>query len=329
MKNNTLISIITPCYNGSAYIDRCAKSVLCQTYIDFEWVIINDGSSDDSETILRKLAEIDSRIKVISVPNGGVSKARNLGLQEATGTWITFLDIDDTLKTDALSTLLNITLFDKRIMFVMAGYHIIKQDIIQLKIKNKELYVSSIEIAKELFKPSDYPYQGYICSKLYNKKIIDSQKLTFNENIFYNEDRLFTFEYLSFCDWCAYTTKPVYNYIQNGLGAMSSIEGSYFWKFETDLDAFLEMFKISARFKSNIIEYYVKIGAYISFLRNQKLNKKYGDKNIITQKRLKKKIVDIIPPKDLWKYWLRYNVKRIFSRVNFLIKKLNFYRNFI
>lgn len=92
---NTIVSIIIPCYNQGEYISETLDSVLKQTYNDWEAIIINDGSTDNSEAIAKQYTEKDSRITLINIPNGGVSKARNLGMKIAKGTYILPLDSDD------------------------------------------------------------------------------------------------------------------------------------------------------------------------------------------------------------------------------------------
>ena len=90
-----LISIITPLYNGERFVGQTIESVLAQTYPDWEMLIVNDGSKDNSEQIARSYAAKDHRIKVFSQPNGGSASARNHGIREAKGRYFVFLDSDD------------------------------------------------------------------------------------------------------------------------------------------------------------------------------------------------------------------------------------------
>lgn len=97
-------SVIIPMYNAQSYISQCVESLLCQTLKDFELVIVDDGSTDESGMIVRRYMENDNRIRLISQPNGGQSKARNCGLCESKGEYIIYLDSDDfILKDDFLS----------------------------------------------------------------------------------------------------------------------------------------------------------------------------------------------------------------------------------
>lgn len=97
------ISVIIPVYNKERYIRVAIQSVLEQPFRDIEVVIVNDGSTDRSLEIVNRFAEKDGRIRIIDIPNGGVSNARNVGLSHAKGKWIQFLDADDWLEPDYLT----------------------------------------------------------------------------------------------------------------------------------------------------------------------------------------------------------------------------------
>jgi len=102
------ISIIIPVYNTEKYLPTCLDSVLGQTFQDIEVVCVNDGSSDNSAQILEKYAKQDARVRIITQANQGISVARNVGIDQATGKWLAFLDSDDALPPYALQTLYEI-----------------------------------------------------------------------------------------------------------------------------------------------------------------------------------------------------------------------------
>ncbi|MFM0761008.1 glycosyltransferase family 2 protein [Streptococcus suis] len=104
--NKPLISIIVPVYNVENYLDECIRTVLAQTYSNWELLLINDGSTDSSGTICDDYAKGDERIRVIHKNNGGLSDARNAGIDNCTGEYITFLDSDDGIREDFLETCL-------------------------------------------------------------------------------------------------------------------------------------------------------------------------------------------------------------------------------
>lgn len=100
---NPKISVIVPVYKAEKYLHRCVDSILAQTFTDFEVLLIDDGSPDRSGEICDEYAKKDSRVRVFHKENGGVSSARNLGLENAVGEWIWFVDSDDTVEANALN----------------------------------------------------------------------------------------------------------------------------------------------------------------------------------------------------------------------------------
>lgn len=101
-----VLSIIIPVYNKEQYIDGCLTSILNQTFTDFELILVDDGSTDGSEAVCRRFAEADNRIILITKPNGGVSSARNVGLNKASGKYIGFIDSDDAIEPDMYELLI-------------------------------------------------------------------------------------------------------------------------------------------------------------------------------------------------------------------------------
>lgn len=99
---NILISVIVPCYNQAQYLDECLQSVLDQTYQEWECIIVNDGSPDNTEEVAKKWLVEDSRFKYFYKENGGLSSARNFGIDNAEGEWILPLDCDDYISNDYL-----------------------------------------------------------------------------------------------------------------------------------------------------------------------------------------------------------------------------------
>lgn len=129
------ISVIIPVYNTEKYLAECLDSVINQTFKDFEIICINDGSPDNSAIILSEYAQKDSRIKVITQANQGLSAARNAGLDAAQGEWITLLDSDDALPNYALEVLYNIAeksgckIAASRNRLSIEQYHVIKNNV--------------------------------------------------------------------------------------------------------------------------------------------------------------------------------------------------------
>lgn len=115
-------SIIVPCYNVSAYIQRCIDSILQQSYKDYELIAINDGSTDDTLNILREYAARDERIRIIDKANGGITSARKSGVVSAVGEYLIFIDGDDWIETEYLYNF-NLALMDSPVDVVVCGYN--------------------------------------------------------------------------------------------------------------------------------------------------------------------------------------------------------------
>ncbi len=242
--NSPKISVIVPVYNVEKYLHRCVDSILSQTFTDFEVLLIDDGSKDKSGVICDEYAQKDKRVRVFHKQNGGVSSARNVGLDNALGEWIYFVDSDDMVLPDALDTFDSLTKSNSDL--VMAGFCISEEDDIVRErpkiIRQCELTV--VEALKEMYAPSDFCYQGYLWCKLFKRCVIQQNHLRFDENISFNEDRLFIVKYLC-CSKLriSYTTKAVYNYIQRMNSAMSTLQKGYNKKFATDFDAYVLMYQ--------------------------------------------------------------------------------------
>src|SRR5438309_8460832 len=126
MKNNLnmpsepLVSIIIPCYNAEKYIGQTNESIFNQTYKNFEILVINDGSTDESMEIIKKYQQLDARIKYIDQSNKGVANARNKGIEESKGNIIAFLDADDAWEPENLEVKVKILLSDPNLFWVFS-----------------------------------------------------------------------------------------------------------------------------------------------------------------------------------------------------------------
>ena len=102
------ISVIVPAYNAEKTIERCLKSILKQTYHNLEVIVVNDGSKDSTELILSRIEKNDVRVHLITIENGGVSHARNVGIDNASGEYITFVDSDDYIDEEMYTSLMEL-----------------------------------------------------------------------------------------------------------------------------------------------------------------------------------------------------------------------------
>ncbi len=190
------ISIIVPVYNVEKYLSKCIDSILAQTYTDFELLLIDDGSPDRSGAICDEYATRDPRIRVFHKPNGGVSSARNMGLDNARGEWITFIDADDYIIASFLSDFQ----FEKCESDIILqgycnGYNGVIKDKIFFDASETGNSISEVFCNGERKKLLNSPV-----SKLLKQKIIRDNKLRFDSNTSYGEDHLFVLDYFLFCE---------------------------------------------------------------------------------------------------------------------------------
>ena len=193
-ESKALISIIVPIYNVEKYLRQCLDSIQDQTYQNFECLLINDGSSDNSADICREYVSKDSRFRYIEKENGGVSSARNLGIEHSKGEYITFIDSDDWVDSDYLEVLYT-ALIDENADISVSTYkrfhmadncwyvHSFQRGYEKRVFTNQELIDEFIDL--DTF---DYSYR-YVCGKLVRKCLLD--KIAFNEMTTLGEDMEF------------------------------------------------------------------------------------------------------------------------------------------
>ena len=220
------ISVIVPVYNVEAYLERCVESILQQTYAHFELILINDGSTDSSGQICDHLASQYENIKVYHIENAGVSNARNMGIQLATGSWVTFIDSDDFVTQDYLATLAS-AVEGLNVGFVIAPLHHIKNGIvtdIPPHSGKTELW-STEETMKELLMTTRTSF--FPVAKLFKRDLLADEK--FNTNYHLAEDALFLTELLlkTRCS-CVFIDKPVYYYDHREGSATTSVNQHVF-----------------------------------------------------------------------------------------------------
>lgn len=181
------ISVIVPVYNAEKYLHRCIDSILSQTFTDFELLLIDDGSKDKSGAICDEYAAKDSRVRVFHKENGGVSSARNLGLDYANSEWIAFVDADDSVLPNWLSIFIdNCTESD----LVVQGFMTDKSNIVAGINYNGH-------VSKGFYLLAQHEIAGYLFVKLFRYDIIHKYHLRFNENFIFREDEDFVLKYLN------------------------------------------------------------------------------------------------------------------------------------
>ena len=215
------ISIIIPVYNVSRYLHECLDSVLAQTFTNWEAICIDDGSSDNSGTILDDYAKEDRRFRVIHQKNAGSSAARNIGLDNAIGEWIWFVDSDDTIEQFALEKFsLNKEKADVNFFGVRVRYDDGFEEEKHPPLTGVCHLDSDLDILiNKLYSGHLGDIFGWTWDKFIRREIIEKYKIRFDESISFYEDEVFTIKVIEECQTIAAVPNVYYNYriLNNGL----------------------------------------------------------------------------------------------------------------
>lgn len=215
MNKTPLVSIIIPCFNCSKTIKRCLNSVVNQTYKNIEIIVVNDGSKDNTLSILKSFQSKDSRIVLINKTNTGVSESRNIGIKEAMGEYITFVDSDDYLDLKAIQKYINVINEYDVDLIISDFYRVLKNKKYHKgRIKNKMVFDAKEYGEYMLNNPADF-YYGVLWNKLYKKSIIDKYKVNMPVKISWAEDFVFNLKYLKHVKSIYSINTPLYYYTKS------------------------------------------------------------------------------------------------------------------
>lgn len=218
METNPYITIVVPLYNTEHYILKCLDSIFAQTYKAFECIVVDDGSTDNSLKICSEYANKENRLRIIHIEKSGVCKARNIGIKEAKGCWITFIDSDDYIDSNYLESFIPY-LKSNTFCTHRAIKKIYKGDFVEdIGIKNRNAYHGNNSSQNYELLNKNHLILASSCFKMYSKDILFNNNIFFDESIICVEDRIFVAEYLlapeinniQFIDCCGY------NYVIHG-----------------------------------------------------------------------------------------------------------------
>ncbi|MBR6778574.1 MAG: glycosyltransferase [Clostridia bacterium] len=227
MTSKNLISVIIPVYKVEEYIDKCIQSVVNQTYKNLEIILIDDGSPDNCPKICDQWAKKDGRIKVVHKPNGGVSSARNCGLDMATGDYVTFVDSDDFIELTMYEKLIS-SIIENNSDLALCGFCNVYENGIKEVVVEKNLSVINASnifdyyVLSNSHKIDNIVYldgiMAYTCRALYSKKIIKNNR--FEQEIKYCEDLLFNLNVIDKNTKISVVNENLYNYYQRVTSAV-------------------------------------------------------------------------------------------------------------
>ena len=219
------VSIIVPVYNTEAYLSACVKSLQCQTHGDLELIFVDDGSTDNSAAILEAYAEKDPRVRVIRQKNGGVSAARNAGIEAATGAYIGFVDSDDTVEPQYVETLLaafaahpeiGVSICNRFIHGHPNGRETGGTAGANTVLSPKEAIKNAVSIGKS--------YEGYLWNKLFRASIFRDPQFRLDPGISICEDLLLCVEIFASGQSAYYDPAPLYHYNYRESGALRTLD---------------------------------------------------------------------------------------------------------
>ena len=223
------VSVIIPIYNAENYLGLCINSVVNQIYNDLEIILVNDGSTDGSLAICQNYEELDPRIRVLNIPNGGVSNARNKGLDAANGDFIQFVDSDDTIEAEMIRDLVN----------AMIGYN---ADIVLCGITmfqtNENGDLSKTVLTSEQFgEECVYDHDGFMrffpkilwisstlegpCNRMYRRDLMEMHQIRFPPDMTYGEDFMMNLTYYNLCQTVVTLRRSYYNYMWRNMESLS------------------------------------------------------------------------------------------------------------
>ena len=309
------VSIIVPVYNVESYLDKCLNSLVNQTLKDIEIIVINDGSTDNSQKIIDKYSKKYKNIINIAKENGGVSEARNLGLEKASGEYIGFLDSDDWIEPDMYE-----------LMYQKAkteNFDIVACDT-QAIYNDKKVYISS-NIKEDNVSNKELMIDAYavIWNKIYKKEILKGIK--FNKGMNFCEDVEFLYMVYSKVKTIGVIKEPLHNYLQRE-GSLTYVYDKKLYKLLEAMDDVLDYYKKNKILDKYFdeVEYTYARYLYATFIKRmaKTRNKEEFNKavNLVIEKVTKE-----FPNYKKNKYLKEFNPKSIYIKhFNKLLSKLVF-----
>ena len=281
---DSLISIVIPIYNAEKYLEECLNSIKSQTYKNFEVIMVNDGSKDDSETICMNFLRSDSRFRYLKKANGGVSSARNLGLDNVKGDYITFIDADDWVDENYLDLLITTVKknhsdivvssykqFNNIDVFYLRAYTIQEKYLLNFEKMNRDDFLTIFPKLMSI----NVCFNNAV-AKLFRKELV--KNLRFDTSIKYGEDLDFYFRLYLNVDSISYVDEPTYVYRMHGDSTTSNFNQEHA---EQELTIFKQMYEKIQEIGLPTIHYFNKLKKLLElrmdFLENKVLLNEYLD----------------------------------------------------
>lgn len=312
MKN--LVSIIIPVYNAERYIERCINSALMQTYDNIEIIAVNDGSVDDTQVILEKISQIDSRLIIISKENEGVSRARNDGLKASKGELIAFLDSDDFYKPNYIESMINKLRSDETCDVATLVTMSIK--------RNKLNHLDCLPSQDGLDYLCQMKMPTSVWAYVYKREVL--KDIYFNPEIGFFEDFLFNYMVLSNTRNIALVYDDLYFYEKNPDGLNASKYNDKKLSSINIIDTLLDVkLKYQSKYLLSAYSYFIVTNLLFIAKSNQDCQQYYN----IINKHSKKCIKSLNPLRIESSYYILTLLSAINSSFVVDLLKLLYYKN--
>ena len=289
--NGELVSIIIPAYNVDNYLEECVNSLLCQTYTNYEVIIMDDGSTDNTYNIGKHLTVESAKVKLFHQENQGVSIARNIGMQKANGEFFIFVDADDIVAPQYIETLVACA---KKSDMGMAGFTSERGEI-ATKVSMNTIDIRASDMIESILCGTNY--DGYLWNKIFQRKIIENNNLKFQKNIVVWEDLLFVLQYLKNCDKVTVSGEKLYYYRYREGSAVNN----------TRLDKYRSKYEVMEKIKEQNFSYTEQSRKKTSFLYFETMFSYLNQILILENK--SNKLEEILSSVDIVELFKQKNIK--------------------
>lgn len=276
------ISIIVPVYNTEKYLSKCLNSLIKQTYKDIEIIVVNDGSKDKSLEIAKKIAKQDNRIKVFNKENGGLSSARNFGIEKASGEYIGFVDSDDYIKENMFEILYNM-IKEANAKIAICGWYLVEDNQIRTcNFKCKKLVLNDEQAIDMLL--NHVSFDNFACNKLFHRALFKDVIFPVGELL---EDLSTIYKLIHEAKVIVVDSNPLYYYVLHSNSITSNlykqVNPDSFKVFENRKNSLLSLYpKLSNKIKSN---YFTASRNYFTISIHSSIRDKKFEKKMIKEMR--------------------------------------------
>lgn len=287
---NPEISLILPCYNVEEYIAKTIDSVLNQNFQNFELIVINDGSSDNTGNILSTLYQNNVRIRIIEQENSGVSAARNTGLRLAKGKYVAFIDGDDWISSTFLSEYMRLQNNETETLIYQGFVSEYQNNNVTEKLPKRTFVDNQISEAITILE--EKRCLGGACNKLFVNAIIKKHKLLFDLRFSYGEDKIFTLQYLQYVEKIIFSDNCAYHYNRKTENSLSKKHHKSLELLKFSEEEFYLFNKIERKYPSELLKLIIN-ARYSSFSKYVLLSMYRKTDNAAKEQRnqLKRKII--------------------------------------